>query len=103
MGTNEEMAYVLEDTEVIASLAASVGFSATYITETKLIKLLYVLIQPHGGAIHYQTNGDDAATDEGIHVAEYGIVEIWGEDAIKKFRCIDDSGTAKLSCKYYGY
>ena len=99
---NEPHAYVLEDTEVIASLAASVGFSAAYITEAKLIKLLYVLIQPHGGSIHYQTNGEDAAADEGLHVGENGLVEIWGWDAIKKFRCIDDSGTAKLSCKYYG-
>ncbi len=100
--TNEPHAYVLRNTEVIASLSSSVGFTASNITDAELEKLLYVLIQPHGGAIHYQTNGDDAATDEGIHLAALGIVEIWGEDAIKKFRCIDDSGTAKLSCKFYG-
>ena len=99
---NEPHAYVLEDTEVIASLAASVGFTADYITEAKMEKLLYVLIQPHGGSIHYQTNGDPATTSTGLHLGENGLVEIWGWDAIKKFRCIDDSGTAKLSCKYYG-
>ncbi len=103
MGTNEEMAYVLEDAEVIASLVASVGFTSTYITDAKMGKLAYVLIQPHGGAVHFQTNGDDAATDEGIHLAQYSTVELWGYDAIKKFRCIDDGGTATLSCKYYGY
>lgn len=94
--------YKEKDEEVIASLTASVGFTATYITEEKLKRLLYVLIQPHGGAIHYRTSGEDATTATGIHVAEYGVVEIWGYDAIKNFRCIDDAGTAKLSCKYYG-
>lgn len=100
--TNEPHAYVLRNTEVIASLSSSVGFTASKITDAELERLLYVLIQPHGGAIHYQTNGDDAAIDEGVHVAALGIVEIWGYDAIKNFRCIDDGGTAKLSCKYYG-
>lgn len=100
--TNEPHAYVLEDDEVIASLASSVGFTSTYITADKMIKLLYVLIQPQGGAIRYQTNGDAATATTGIYVADNGLVEIWGWDAIKNFRCIDDGGTAKLSCKYYG-
>ena len=100
--TNEPHAYALRNVEVIASLSSSVGFTASNITETELERLLYVLIQPHGGAIHYQTNGDDAKTDEGIHLAALSTVEIWGYAAIKNFRCIDDGGTAKLSCKYYG-
>ncbi len=99
---NEPHAYVLRNTEVIASLSSSVGFTASNITDAELARLLYVLIQPHGGAIHYQTNSDAAAIDEGIHLAALGIVEIWGYDAIKNFRVIDDGGTAKLSCKYYG-
>ena len=97
-----ESTYDLKDTEVISSLTASVGFSAQYITADKMETLLYVLIQPQGGAIHYQTNGDAAATDEGIHLADGALVEIWGWSAIKNFRCIDNGGSAKLSCKYYG-
>ena len=102
MGTDERSGFNLQDTEVIASLSSSVGFTSTYITEKKMITLSYVLIQPHGGAIHYQTNGDAAKTDEGIHLEEFSSVEIWGWQAIKNFRVIDDGATAKLSCKYYG-
>ena len=102
MGTDERSGFNLQDIEVIQSLASSVGFTSTYITDEKMITLSYVLIQPHGGAIHYQTNGDAAKTDEGIHIAALGTVEIWGWQAIKNFRVIDDGGTAKLSCKYYG-
>lgn len=87
---------------VIASLTASVGFTAAKITDAELARLMYVLIQPHGGAIHYRTSGEAATTSTGIHLAALGIVEIWGQDAIKNFRCIDDGGTAYLSCKYYG-
>lgn len=88
--------------EVISTLTGSVGFSADQITEEKLKRLLYVLIQPHGQAIHYRTSGEAATTGTGIHLATYGIVEIWGRDAIVNFRCIEDTGTAVLSCKYYG-
>jgi len=102
MGTDEQGSFYEQDTEVIASLTASVGFTSTYITDAKLEKLMYVLIQPQGAAIHYETNGDAATTATGIHVADGAAVEIWGWSAIKNFRCIDDGGTAKLSCKYYG-
>lgn len=100
--TDEQTAFVLIDTEVIQSLTNSVGFTSTYITADKLIRLIKVLIQPHGGPIMYQTNGDAATTETGIYIADFGIVEIWGWDAIKKFKCIDKGSTAKLSCKYYG-
>ena len=94
--------YKLRNSEVIASLSASVGFTSTYITDAEMARLLYVLIQPQGGAIRYQTNGDAATATTGIYVANNGLVEIWGYDAIKNFRSINDGGTAKLSCKYYG-
>lgn len=88
--------------EVISNVSASVGFSADQITEEKLKRLLYVLIQPHGQAIHYRTSGEDATTGTGIHLAALGIVEIWGRNAIVNFKCIQDTSTAYLSCKYYG-
>lgn len=94
--------FPLRNTEVIQGLSSSVEFTASNITDAELARLRYVLIQPQGGAIHYQTNGDDAATDEGLHVGDGAVVEIWGYDAIRNFRCIDDGGTAKLSCKFYG-
>lgn len=98
----ETPVYVERNEEVIADLSASIGFTAANISDDEMERVKYVLIQPHGGAIHYRTNGSDATTATGIHVAALSTVEIWGYDAIKNFRCIDDGGTAKLSCKYYG-
>jgi len=102
MGTDEQTAFNLQDTEVIDSVSSSVGFTAEYITAVKMETLIYVLIQPQGGPIMYETNGDAATTETGIYIADFGVVEIWGWQAIQNFKCIDKGGSAKLSCKYYG-
>lgn len=99
---DREIIYNLRNTDVIASLSSSVGFTDSKISDDELEKLHYVLIQPQGGAVHYQTSGDAAATNAGIHIGDHAVVEIWGSDAIKNFRCIDDGGSATLSCKFYG-
>jgi hypothetical protein len=95
------MIYKVIGRETIASLAASVGFTSTYIPPTDK-RTTYAVIQVVGGDCRFTIEGTTPTADKGIRLPEDSSAEIWGSDALTAFRCIDDTGTAKLEVIYMG-
>lgn len=79
----------------------STGFTAANIPTTKP-GTRFVRIQAIGGQIHYQEDGNAATTAAGNILPEESVVEIWGDDAMQNFRCIDAGGSEELECEYMG-
>lgn len=89
--------YGVSDRETISSVSDSVGF-----TSSKLVSgVTYAFIQAIDGVIRFTEDGTTPSSSKGIRLLKDGTAEIWGSEAMTKFRCIDDGGTAKLEVIYY--
>ncbi len=95
------MIYQVKGRETIASLTASVGFTAAQIPPTKTT-VVYALAQATGGDVRYTLDGTTPTSTVGIRLLEDCSVAVWGSDNLGAFRCIDDGGTAKLEVIYFG-
>jgi hypothetical protein len=98
------MIYAILGRETIASLATSVGFTAAQIPPTAGKEgIEYALIQALGGDVRITSDGTaPVAATTGLRLLQNSLVEVWGADAIRAFRAIDDGGTATLEVVYYG-
>ena len=88
--------YRVHDRETIASVSSSTGFTSTYLVSY----VLYATIQAVGGDIRYTYDGTAPTTSLGKRLPEDSSVEIWGMEAMTKFRCIDDGGIATPEVVY---
>jgi len=95
------MIYKVIGRETIASLAASVGFTAAQIFPTKP-RVDYAIIQVVGGDCRFTVDGTTPTASLGMRLQEDGSCEIWGVTALTNFRAIDDTGTATLEVVYMG-
>lgn len=89
------------DRETISDLSSSVGFTASKLPPT-IPGVIYARIQPISGNIRFTVDGTTPTTSLGLKLLENSMVEIWGAEALAKFRCIDDGGTATLEVVYAG-
>lgn len=87
--------------ETIPSLTASVGFTAATIAAIAE-RLHYALIQAVDGDVRFALDGATPTSSLGLRLTQDSNVEVWGDSDINNFRCIDDSGTAKLEVVYMG-
>lgn len=88
--------YNVSDRETVSSVSASVGF-----TSSKLVAYLqYAVIQAIDGNIRFCIDGSTPSTSKGLRLLQDASVEVWGTEAMSKFRCIDDGGTAELEVVY---
>jgi len=95
------MLYSVKGRETIASLVASVGFTAAQIPTAKP-NVIYAIAQPVSGDIRICMDGTTPEATKGMKMVENTIFEVWGSVALRNFRCIDDGGTAKLEVIYMG-
>ena len=95
------MIYSVKGRETIASLVASVGFTAAQIPSTKP-NVVYAIAQPVGGDIRMCIDSTTPEATKGMKMVENTIFEVWGAAALIAFHCIDDGGTAKLEVIYMG-
>ena len=64
---------------------------------------IYARVQNNGAAMWYSTDGTDPviATGNAYKVADLTTIELWGPDAIAKFKCrAHTSGTGKIYVEY---
>lgn len=92
------MIYVVVDRETISSVSSSVGFTSSKLT----VQVDYAKIQAIDGDIRITIDGSTPSTSLGFRLLQDAQVEVWGGDALRDFRCIDDGGTAKLEVIYMG-
>jgi len=92
--------FVIFGRETIASIASSIGFTKGKYPIAPDMKA-YALIQPVGGDCRFTEDGTTPTGDIGLRLTEDSTIEIWGKDSLEMFRCIDDTGTAKLEVVYY--
>lgn len=95
------MIYQVVDRETLSSLATAVGFTTSKIPPTQP-RTIYAFIQAVGGDIRFTENGTTPTATLGLRLQEDGHCEIWGSEAMTKFRAIDDTGTATLEVVYMG-
>lgn len=88
--------YKVKDRETISSVSSSTGFTAAKLTAG----LHYAFIQAIDGDVRFTIDGTTPTTDVGIILPKNATCEVWGTQAMSKFRCIDDGGTAKLEVIY---
>ena len=88
--------YKVKDRETISSVSASVGFTSSKLTAN----LVYALIQAISGNIRLAIDGSTPSTSLGVRLLQDASMEIWGTEAMSKFRCIDDGGTATVEVIY---
>lgn len=87
------MLYAVVDRETISDVSSSVGITSTLLTA----QVAYAVIQAVGGSIRFIIDDDDTPTSSlGLRLTEDSKVEIWGDQAMSNFRCIDDGGTATV-------
>ena len=93
--------YKVSDRETISDVSTSggVGF-----TTAKLVDyLVYAFIQAIDGDIRFTIDGTAPVADTtGMRLKEDASIEVWGNQAMTDFLCIDDGGTAKLEVIYMG-
>jgi hypothetical protein len=95
------MIYKVIGRETIASLVASVGFTASQIPPTKN-RVIYAVIQSVGGDCRFCIDGTTPTASLGMRLQEDGSCEIWGSEALTNFRAINDTGTSTLEVIYMG-
>lgn len=67
---------------------------------------IYARVQVNGSALWYTLDGSTPviASGHGYKVADLTIIDLWGPDAIAKFKCLaHTSGTPKVWVEYFGY
>ena len=87
---------------------SSTGFSAANIpnvdpnaaSQNRAVR--FVRIQAIAGTIWFREDGDPATTATGNKLTNGGSLEIWGNEAMRNFRCIDNGDSAELECEYMG-
>lgn len=86
------MIYAVVDRETIDPVSSSVGITSTLITA----QVTYAVIQALGGDIRFTIDGTTPTTSLGMRLTENSKVELWGDQAMSNFRCIDDGGVATV-------
>jgi len=95
------MIYVVKHRETISSVSSSTGFTSTYIPPTSP-NVIYALVQAVAGTVRYCIDGSTPSTSLGLRLTEDSTMEVWGGEALRDFRAIDDGGTATLEVIYFG-
>lgn len=82
--------------------------SSTPLTATKLNpggtfpdKVRGVAIVVTGQAVHFRIDGGTPTSTVGIPAAVGDVIKLWGEEALKKFRGIQDAASALLRVTYF--
>ncbi len=87
--------------ETISSVSSSTGFTASNIPPADA-DCVYARIQAIDGVVRFAIDGSIPSTSLGLRLMKDASVEVWGDQALIDFRCIDDGGTAKLEVIYMG-
>ena len=95
------MIYKVIGRETIASIASAVGFTSTFIPNTNN-KTIYAIVQSVGGDCRFCIDGTDPTGALGLRLKEDDSIEVWGSEALQKFRAINDTGTSTLEVVYMG-
>ncbi|KKN26605.1 hypothetical protein LCGC14_0872980 [marine sediment metagenome] len=88
--------------EQIADISASGG---TGLTATQIAKpgIIYAQIQVQESDCRWRVDGGAPTASQGMYLAENGIIEVWGKQALENFLAIDDTAAdALLEVIYYG-
>lgn len=94
--------YGVSDRETISTLTSSIGFTAAKLAPT-IGTIYYAVIQAIDGVVRFAIDGTaPIANTTGLRLLQDASVEVWGSEALKNFRCINDGGTAKLEVIYMG-
>lgn len=89
------------DRETIASVATATGLTSSKIPPTAT-RVVYATIQPLGGDIAFCVDGSTPTTALGQRIVEDDVIEVWGQNDLANFKCINDGGTATVEVVYYG-
>jgi len=97
------MIYTVIARERIADITTAVGLTDTYIPP-KEIDTLYAQIQVQESDCRYCLDGTTpVATSKGFILAENGIIEVWGAQALADFLACDNSESdTVLEVAYFG-
>jgi hypothetical protein len=86
------MIYKVIGRETISSLASSIGITSALITN----RVVYAVLQAVSGNVRFTIDTSTPTTSLGLRLLQDASVEVWGQEALDAFRCIDDGGTATL-------
>lgn len=96
--------YAVIGRERIADISTEggVGLTTSQIPPTKS-HVIYAQIQVQESDMRYTLDGTAPTTSLGFILAENGIIEVWGGQALRGFLCIDNTDNdALLEVIYYG-
>lgn len=100
----DQTIYTVLGREQIADISDSggTGLTAAQIPPTKP-NVIYAQIQVQESDMRYTLDGTAPTTDLGFILAENGIIEVWGAQALANFLAIDNTDTdALLEVIYFG-
>lgn len=98
------MIYKVIAREQIADISASggTGLTAANIPPAE-IDTLYAQIQVQESDCRWRVDGGAPTATQGMYLAENGIIEVWGAEALANFKAIDDTANdALLEVIYFG-
>lgn len=87
--------------EQITDISSATGLTAAEIPPTKG-NVVYALVQVTGNACRVRLDGTDPTNAIGQYIAQYGTIEVWGQQDLNRFRAIQVAATAKLEVHYFG-
>jgi len=97
------MIYKVIGRETIEDLEDAIGFTAANIPPTER-RTIYAFIQAIGGDVRFCIDGTDPEDDLGVRLTQDSTVEIWGGEALRDFRVIEETNTGgrELEVIYFG-
>ncbi len=100
----DQAIYKVLGDEQIADISAvgGTGLSAEQIPPAKP-NVIYAQIQVQESDCRWRVSGSAPTSTRGMYLAENGIIEVWGGQALANFLAIDDTANdALLEVIYYG-
>ena len=100
----DQAIYKVLGREQIADISTTggVGFTASQIPPEKP-NVIYAQVQVQESDCRWRIDGGAPTAAQGMYLAENGIIEVWGGQALANFLAIDDTAAdTVLEVIYYG-
>ena len=98
----DQAIYKVLGREQIASITGGVGFTASQIPPAKP-NVIFAQVQVQESDCRWRIDGGAPTAAQGMYLAENGIIEVWGAQALANFLAIDDTASdTLLEVIYYG-
>jgi len=98
------MIYTAIGRETISDVSSATGFTTSKIPPAEK-RVIYALVQVIDGNVRYCIEGTTPEDDLGVRLTQDSTMEVWGAEALKNFRAIDDADSSGsiLEVIYFGH